>query len=64
MLTNQSQMSYNDTNENRSNNIFGSAILTGSEAGPSNAITYKRVNKSNPQSYILMLLLQMPARIE
>jgi hypothetical protein len=39
-------MSYNDTNNNSSNNSFSSAILTAPDVGPSNAITYKKVSKS------------------
>jgi hypothetical protein len=46
MFTNHSQMSYNDTNENSSNNSFASAILIALDVSPSNAITYKRVSKS------------------
>lgn len=53
MLINLSQMSSNDTNDNSSNSSFASAILTGDEADPSNAITYKRVSKS-----ILKVLFQ------
>jgi len=46
MLTNQSDISYNDRDEHSRNTNYVVEILTRSDAGPSNASRYKKVSKS------------------
>ena len=46
MLTNLSDISYNDRDEHSRNTNYVVEILTGSDAGPSNAYRYKKVSKS------------------
>jgi len=46
MLTNLSDISYNDRDEHSRNTNYVAEILTGSDAGPSNASRYKKVSKS------------------
>ena len=46
MLTNLSDISYNDRDEHSRNTNYVAEILTGSDAGPSNAYRYKKVSKS------------------
>ena len=46
MLTNLSDISYNDRDEHNRNTNYVAEILTRSDAGPSNASRYKKVSKS------------------
>jgi len=46
MLTNLSDISYNDRDEHSRNTNYDAEILTGSDAGPSNTYRYKKVSKS------------------
>ena len=46
MLTNLSDISYNDRDEHSRNTNYVAEILTGSDADPSNAYRYKKVSKS------------------
>ena len=46
MLTNLSDISYNDRDEHSRNTNYVAEILTGSDVGPSNAYRYKKVSKS------------------
>jgi len=46
MLTNLSDISYNDRDEHSRNTNYDAEILTGSDAHPSNTYRYKKVSKS------------------
>jgi len=46
MLTNLSDISYNDKNEHSRNNNYDVEILTRSDTDPSNTYRYKNVSKS------------------
>ena len=46
MLTNLSNISYNDRDEHSRNTNYVAEILTRSDAGPSNTYKYKKVSKS------------------
>ena len=46
MLTNLSDISYNDRDEHSRNTNYVAEILTGSDASPSNTYRYKKMSKS------------------
>ena len=45
MLTNLSDISYNDRDEHNRNTNYDAEIFTGSDAHPSNTYRYKKVSK-------------------